>query len=828
MHRDVKRSLFLWPAAASLTISAAAWYAQNGMDLEPIRPNAISVTEDTRQRIIESSQVDLAVPMAHRGFDTDDPPTLRLDVPAPVEHGMRAMQLPERIAEVYGVASHTVVAPQTVVAPVRDPQTELAGWVESELIECPQDEAHSSCRVFPTVQTDELAPTEQTDTRLTPSIENISIDPVDYRTAIPTSVDPSSSPSDWVSTAGTYASEEVISRSHPCFPSVLQIDGFNYQLFPDSIRPRSTGSVLPKSTRVLAKPADNTAMVERPTATIESIAAEDGASETIETEAFPALSDLQFPVAPEPVSFGDLPHPLQSDANSPSSDSISRQEIGRANPAPEQALPRVPEIVIPAQSEAEKQRADAAIIEPHNPLGGWPTTTALNEQLDDLAQYASDDLQQWIQNINDTLLQLRSLSRLGDPEAGFLLDELKSLAESGLRSAEQVDDRDQQVDWLLASYALTRRVEIWKPIWQLGQPAWMVSDLTIDSPAKPDEKDAVSLNATIADLRRDISVTGDKQAWSEFFLLNEMEQAAKEANSRDRTVLAQRVLSRLEWHGLEPEQQRWLNRDAVTQLASVVRPWARGAVDYANLLRQLERQEANAIDLGSIDIANSIQSLRFAESPAVAEIGRQIDRHYRNANIRLAISQQMLERAIPAMDPQQIPVRTTILGSRVRGTSNIQSDLRIQLYPSANRWKLDLLALGDVRTNSTGFNSGVSVRTLGNANFEASTPIEIRADGIDIRDANANVRGATRLRGISSKYDDWPVLGTFVRNIARSRYKAIQTQTNRIANQTIRDQVKQEFDDRLTQQVDQATERLGEMVLGPLGRMKLDPKVMDL
>ena len=44
------------------------------------------------------------------------------------------------------------------------------------------------------------------------------------------------------------------------------------------------------------------------------------------------------------------------------------------------------------------------------------------------------------------------------------------------------------------------------------------------------------------------------------------------------------------------EQERWLDRDSVEQLVSLVRPWGRGN-HYANLLRQLERQEADAIDL---------------------------------------------------------------------------------------------------------------------------------------------------------------------------------------------------------------------------------------
>ena len=271
-----------------------------------------------------------------------------------------------------------------------------------------------------------------------------------------------------------------------------------------------------------------------------------------------------------------------------------------------------------------------------------------------------------------------------------------------------------------------------------------------------------------------------------------------------------------------------MDRDSVKQLTAVIRPWSRGAVDYANLLRQLERQEADAIDLAAIEIANSVQSLRFATSPGVVNIGEEINTHYRNANIRLALSQTMLQRMMPTIEPQTVPLQTIILGSRVRGSSRLESDLRLQLYPSPNRWRIDLQAIGNVRTNSTGFKSGVAVRTYGDSNFQASTPIEINTKGIDVGSSQVDVRGRSGLRGIRSDYDGWPVVGSLVRNIAKRRYESVRPQTNRIANQKIKAEVSQEIQQRVDERVSIATKQLSEMVLGPLGRLQLDPKVMDL
>ncbi|QDT05464.1 hypothetical protein K227x_38640 [Rubripirellula lacrimiformis] len=466
---------------------------------------------------------------------------------------------------------------------------------------------------------------------------------------------------------------------------------------------------------------------------------------------------------------------------------------------------------------------------------GWPVTTQLDAQLAALANQANDPaIHQWSEDVASKLATLRSLPRLGDQRAGDLIGDLGKLAIEGEAAAEALEDRESQVDWLRAVHGLTRRVQVWQPVWAVtrdSQPTWMVTDQIDGSASLLVVIDEVV--AAIEAVRADLHETGDVEGWASYLLLDEIEKAATAthrdvAKREERSIVAQRLLSRLSWHALQEGHLQWLDRDSVNQLANTVRPWARGAVDYADLLAQIERQETDAIDLAAIDIADAVQTLRFAENDSAVAIAKSLGAYYRNANVRMAISEDMLNRMLPSIDPQNVPVNTTMMGNRIRGVSQINSDLAISLTPSPDRWMLRLSTLGHVSTRSTGFSGPVAVDTTGSSRFVAATPIVVSRNGIATGDVNVDVDGRMKLRGIRSDYDRWPLVGSLVRSIAESRYDEMAPISNRMASSKIKQEVASEMQGRLDEQVSSATDQLSNLVLGPLGKLKLDPQVIDM
>lgn len=736
MRKEVKRSLLLWPAVASAAITAMS---------------AFTMIDETNLNKIHARSVSLInhVVAMHSSVAA---PEADVELAVRNERGARAMKLPDRIAEVFGVEN------ATLKAPFRDEQSELAGLV--------------------------LLPSQHIDERVLLQSDAL-------LTGVRLAADP-------------IARDETIAADQAIGASTLQGLRNRDHIEPPKNPPAFVGPLRPEPTQPETV-ALNTATLPRPSLLAASNRALGKRMLTQTQVQIPTLEEVAPPI--------------------------------------EESAPATVTLKVNSTAAGE-MLADDAIVENRKQTerspAGWPLTRRLDEQLETLSTLAVRDrtgnrdklvssshsvspIVRWSDDVSRTLGELQSLPRLGDPQAGALIDRLAELGNEGERRAEKLTDRESQIQWLRASHAIARRVAVWRPVWQVtngNQTTWMVSDNVNKRPMPV--KDAVDM------VRADLTDTGDSGGWTQYLLLDEIDSASSSGHVEQRTIVAQRFLSRLSWHGLDLEHQRWLKREAITQLAAVVLPWARKAVDYAHLMSQIERQESDAIDLANIEIADAVQTLRFAENPQATSVAEAINTYYRNANVRLALSELMLKRLLPTIDPLSIPVRTQVFGSRVRGTSRIESDLDVKLKPSADHWSLELKTLGKVRTRSTGINGPVAIRTAGNSDFVAATSINVTERGVQVGGSDVQVDGRTNLREIRTEYDGWPLIGSLVQSIAANRYDSLSGRSNRIANQKIKSEVGSEIDHQVDERLDEATDQFSRMVLGPLGKLELDPKVMDM
>ena len=251
-------------------------------------------------------------------------------------------------------------------------------------------------------------------------------------------------------------------------------------------------------------------------------------------------------------------------------------------------------------------------------------------------------------------------------------------------------------------------------------------------------------------------------------------------------------------------------------------------IDYADLLRKLEQQEIDPIDLVGSEIADAVCALRDSGIEDAVAVAVAIDRHYRNANMRMAVSESLLNRLLPKIDPQTVPVHTRMLGSNVRGTSHITSDLQVVLSPSDTDWNLRLLTLGQVRTQAIGTSGPVSVHTRGTSRFVAQTPIKVNPAGVHRGQVQVNVNGRTALRGIRTHYDRIPIVGVLLRNFANSKFNSIRPESNRLAAQQVRQRVVREMNETLDTRTQNASEKIHSLVMGPLEQLELEPQVVSM
>lgn len=493
------------------------------------------------------------------------------------------------------------------------------------------------------------------------------------------------------------------------------------------------------------------------------------------------------------------------------------------------------------QGDVEATEPQRAVRSRHGLGGGWPDVPQLFAELKSVSSVARrpldgglrisfvssrssiTDFDQWQQQVNAELLRLRRLPSISSPESADALAALEQLADEGYLAAEAVSDRATQVVCLRASHSLQRRVAIWKSVYQATRStaSWVG-----DTDSSGSEREAIS--GLLAQLQADMQTSDDPAGWQTYLLLSDLVAANESHEEAWRRLVAQRFLSRLEWDGMNDCQQQWLRRDSVSQLATLIRRWAVTPIDYAALLGQLERQESDAVDLGSIDVARAVQSLRFASSPEAVAVAEQLNTLYRNANVRLSLSGELIERLIPAVDTRVAPVRQQMLGAEVRGVSQVDSAVSVQLIPSGHSWKLELVTQGNVLARTASRNGPVSIRNGSQADFRSVTPIEISRMGSDAGTTTVGVQSQTKVRGIDTDFDAIPLFSTLIRQIAHSRYQSLAPAAKQIQERQIRQQVSQEVDGKLSEQLDAAADKYAAHLTGPLATLGLNPTVVDM
>jgi len=433
------------------------------------------------------------------------------------------------------------------------------------------------------------------------------------------------------------------------------------------------------------------------------------------------------------------------------------------------------------------------------------------------------DFEVWQQDVSREIERLRQLPSIASKDSAEVLARLAALAESGCMAAERIDDRVAQIACLSAAHAVQRRVAVWTAAHRATTAAssWVGDDAGNWAGRNQVEQ-------LIGQVASDAAASEDPDGWQHYLLLDELAQANRSDDEWERRLAAQRFLSRLTWYGLTPVQKTWIERESIGALQSAVRRWAVAPVDYAALLGQLERQEADAIDLGAIDVARAVQSLRFASSPEAVELADAIDTYYRNANIRLAVTDTLINRLIPEVDARIAPVRQRVLGAEVRGQSHVDSQVAVRLIPSPSSWQLQLETLGQVRAATASRSGPVSIRTGSHAEFVSTTPLEIGRLSATASGTAVAVESSTRLRGVETDYDSVPLIGSLVREIALSRYQSLAPQAKHIQQDQIRAEVSTEIDQRVSSQLDEASARFTRHLLGPLGSLGLSPMVVDM
>ena len=467
---------------------------------------------------------------------------------------------------------------------------------------------------------------------------------------------------------------------------------------------------------------------------------------------------------------------------------------------------------------------------PHATNNTWPSSIRLLNEIEKTQTLAvaksATEASDWISRVATEYDRLTHLS-LTDEASSRSLETLHGLADEGIKLADSLKENDATIASEIArlSYSIERRYTVW-----IAVSRCVLKGKTQLVAVRSHAVDTVLLKECLAKVEVAIKKTGDAASWNQYLMLDALKQlAASEITGRQGQVdLVRQFLGRVTDSNVSELQRAILASTEVHKLADQLHPLSIGPVDYRKLIEDIETLESDPVHRCSKTLADAMQSLRFSEHEEQVAVAQAIGVHYRNANLRLAVSEEFINRMMPKQTLIDKPVRQTILGADTRGASQVLTKLHVDFIKDPSALKIALNLEGDISSKTKSSRQGATFYNSSIANVNAVRELTLSTRGLEINGRPATVESSDSLRNFSTDWDSLPILGDMVRHFAHHEFVQARPIAKRIMQKTIATQTDAEFDTQLREKVRSAEVQFNKRLIGPLQSLELQPMVVDM
>lgn len=449
----------------------------------------------------------------------------------------------------------------------------------------------------------------------------------------------------------------------------------------------------------------------------------------------------------------------------------------------------------------------------------WPEPKGLLERLEELA--AERATSRWAIETGRLVRELGPAVAGRSDKAVSIIRQLQELTSQVEPLADSINGRPLKVKLYRAGHALNRRLDVWEQTVQIGNSGAV--------PAEVPQPDPERLSSCLAEIDVLTAGSAEGRAWRRYLLfdvLREWSAGRRSPGDRLPRALAQRVLKRLTQTPMSLRQRRFVSQGPMAVLRTELRRWSAEPVDPSGLLEHLERYEQTGLSSDARRLATDCLDLSLLPAGKRGRLAEQLETYYRNANLRVVVAEELLDRLMPERRPEYAPVRDTVLGMPVRGQSLTSADVGVELLPDPRRARLALEISGEVAsaTSSTKgpatfYNDSLSV-------YMARKPLVVDLEGIHSWPSEVDVQSSTRLRRLRTDFDGIPLVGPLVHMVARSQHAQKRAEVGRDVRRKIALRARQQVDSEAGARLRQASERLRQQILGPVEAMGLDPTII--
>ncbi len=474
-----------------------------------------------------------------------------------------------------------------------------------------------------------------------------------------------------------------------------------------------------------------------------------------------------------------------------------------------------PETQAEASSPEPAEAPVSTAADEDQPATKWPLPQML---LGQLRQVTDDDPNAaWATAAAERIRQIcQSDFASGHNAAG----ELRALIEGKTAVAPAAPASESR--FARTRYALARWLDIWEAATALDTSS-PIGEAARGNPER--------IRACLAGIESFTRKGSNGAAWRRYLQLDNLRRAADTSRRPDeqanieieRRAIARLVLDRLASSRLSQAQQKFAAEGPLTTLKTELRAWAAEPVTASRLLAHLEQYEQTGLASDARALADDLRGLNWSSGAAAEQVSQHLDTHYCNANIRIAAAGPLLNRMLPQPQPVEASVRDTVMNVPTYGRSTTFTKLSVRLVPDPHRIRLGLEASGLVASDTVSASGPAKFYNEGQSSFLVRKLLVLGPHGLTVWPAIAEAENNfTYLVSLETDFDDRPLVGSLVRNIARSQHEEARDGARIEVEQKVAMRARDQLDAEVRPRLVKAAEKFQSKQLATLDRLGLE------
>jgi hypothetical protein len=466
----------------------------------------------------------------------------------------------------------------------------------------------------------------------------------------------------------------------------------------------------------------------------------------------------------------------------------------------------------PSTEPSGESSAEAPVDESALASSAWPLPRVLLEQLTRLAQ--EDPRAVWAQQAIGLIQQLCASGRENRRGTMDILAKLRASAERG--AAAPAGGLASESRAARTRYALVRWLDIWESAaaWEQIRPTDGASHARLEQ-----------VRDDLANVETLMHSGPSGAAWQKYLQLESLHRvlAQPKPTAAELRAAARKVLDRLASSQLSRAQRKFVSAEPLTTLQTALRTWAAEPVTVCRLLAHLEQYERTGLASDARLVADDCRGLSWS-SPAEAEqLSERLDSHYRNANLRIAVSGALLNRMVPQPKKIEAPVHDTVVNVPVNGRSTTLAKLSVRLVPDPRRIRVGLEANGLVASDTVSTSGPATFYNEGQSTFLVRKLLVLGPQGLSVWPAIAEAENNySYLVSLETDFDGVPLVGSLVRSIARSQHENAQDEARVEVEQKVAVRAREQLDAEVRPHLVKAAESIQKKQAATLNRLGLE------